>query len=417
MPDDRPLHIALVSIEYPPDPYASGIGTYTKTLAEGLAARGHHVHVVTRGREGSATRVIEQGVVVHRVSPARPKLPTVFSPAATVALALRGLAAEVRYRRRLATLLHRLVREEGLDLIEAADHAAEAGFYRPRRHPLVPFIVRLHVPVAVTERYDRNLPEPARRAVRALERRFLRSATHLSAVSARSNVVIAREMNLEPAPTVIPNPPPFDPAAVAVDQRAVDPDLVTFVGRVNRWKGADLLVRAIPEIRRRRPATRFVFVGALTYAVPGFASMRDYLMSLLPEADHSAVAFTDRVPLEAVAAHYHRAAVCVFPSRFEVFGYVCLEAMAHGKAIVASDQGGMAELLDEGACGLLFTPPDVDALAGQVLRVLDDPALRADLGERARRRVLEHYDRDALLTRTEAFYRQAIADRRAGAAG
>ena len=407
-----PLHVVFVSIEYPPDPYSSGIGTYTKTVAEGLAARGHRVQVITRGVLGAASRAVVNGVTVHRVWPERPPLPSVFTPLGTAALALRSAAIELRYRRRLAALLERLVRHEGVDVIEAADHAAEPAFYRPRRHPRVPFIVRLHIPAAVTELFDRNLPEGVRRVLRAFERRYLRAATHLSAVSAGSNEVIAREMGIAPAATVLPNPPPFDPHAVAPQRDAIDPDLVTFVGRVNRWKGADLLVRAIPHIRAERPNTRFVFVGAMAYAVPGFASIRDYLLSLLPEGDRAAVTFTDKVPMEAVAAHYHRAAVCVFPSRFEVFGYVCLEAMAFGKAIVASDHGGMAELLGGGACGLLFTPPDVPALAEQVLRVLRDGALRDHLGDMARARVLTHYDRDDILARTEAFYRRAIAERK-----
>jgi glycogen(starch) synthase len=411
--DSRPLTIALVTIEYPPDPFSSGIGSYTKTMAESLARRGHEVHVVTRGT-GDECRTQEGSVTIHRVVPARPPIPRHLTPWATTRLAIRGAFSEVRYRRKVASKLAELVENEGVELIEAADHAAEAAFYDPRRHPRVPFIVRLHTPVAIGEIFDRNLPEIARRLVGLYERRFLRRATHLTATSSRVIDFMAEEMRLAPnAITALPNPPTFDPGTVLVREELEDPNMVLFVGRVNHWKGTHLLMKAIPRVLERKPTARFVLIGADAFSYRGHASMRDYLLGLLPEDCHESVLFMGRLPHDEVGAQFQRASVCVFPSLFEVFGYTCLEAMTYGRAIVGSGNGGMSELLDDGRAGLLFTPPDYRELADKILSLLGDPDLRRRLGARARERVLGKYDMGIVLEQFEEYYRQAIADQRA----
>ena len=404
-----PLTIALVTIEYPPDPYSSGLSTYTKTLAEALAERGHRVHVVSRGRPGAPTKSDQAGVTVHRVFPTRPVLPTLLSRPATIALAIRGLAVEWRYRRNVAAALDRLVREDGVQLIEAVDMAAEAGFYDPARHPSVPLVVRLHTPTSVGEYYDGNLPKAARHFVRRMERRHILHGTHLSGVSHKASAIILDHMGIVDRPVeVLPNPPSFDPSTFEPTWDD-DGDTVLYVGRVNRWKGVHLLMQAVPDILRLRPRTRFVVAGEAAFTVVGHVDMQAYLLSLVPPANRHAITFLGRVPHEDLAPLYRRGAVCVFPSLFEAFGYTCVEAMAFGKAIVASDQGGMAELLDDGACGLLFTPPDTRQLAEQILTLLGDVDLRRRLGRRARDRLATIYARDAVLRQFEGFYRRAIA--------
>jgi glycogen synthase len=413
MPPDGRLTLALVSPEYPPDPHGHGLATYTRTLAESFAARGHQVHVVSRGSPETPTESVRNGVVVHRVWPARPSVPSLLSPTATVMLALRGLPTEWQYRRNVAETLHRLVRLHGVQVIEAVDMDAEAAFYDPSRHPTVPLIVRLHTPTSVGELFDRNLPEPARRIVRSFERRHIRHATHLTGTAERSIQVIAERMGIDPRGVAcIPNPPSFDPDRV---EPAVGDDgrTVLFVGRVNRWKGVHLLMQAVPTVLRARPNTRFLVVGESPFMATHGVGMPDYLLGLVPPEHRHAVTFLGRVPHEELVAIYRTAAVCAFPSLFEAYGYTCIEAMAIGKAIVASDHGGMAELLDDGACGLLFTPPDVDRLAAHLVTLLRSEDLRRDLGNRARERVRRHYGRDAILNGFEAFYRSAVADRAA----
>ncbi|HEX7004885.1 MAG TPA: glycosyltransferase family 4 protein [Trueperaceae bacterium] len=410
---ERPLTIALASIEYPPDRFSAGIGSYAKALARLLHERGHRVHVVTRGTDREELTE-EEGVFVHRLLPGRPELPENLSPGPIVRLLARSLPAELAYRRKVVTTLTRLVRQEGVDLVEAADHMAETLGYDPTRFPKVPFVVRLHTPLAVTERLAPNIPETARLGIRLLERRLLRKATHLTSPSASATAVIMAEMGLDLPVATYPNPPSY--AAQARDPGVQEePGMVLFVGRLNTLKGVDLLARAIPRVLEVRPDARFVFAGADNIPYGGFPSVSRYLLSLLPSRAHHAIAFTGHLLHDELRDLYPRATLCVFPSRFESFGYTCLEAMGFGKAIVGSNSGGMAEMLDGGA-GLLFTPPDVDELTEKILRLLNDPELRRDLGARARRRAAEAYGQEAVMDQVEEFYRRAIAERSLGPA-
>jgi glycogen synthase len=413
-PDDR-LTVALVTPEYPPDAWGYGLATYTRSLAEGLVARGHRVHVVSRGRAETPATAMRNGVVVHRIWPSRPALPPHLSPAATTLLAMHGVPTEWWYRRQVARTLDRLVREHRVQVIESVDMAAEAALYDPAWHPTVPFVVRLHTPTSVGEIFDPNLPEAARRIVRSIERRHIRRATHVTGIAERSTRVILELMGIDREDVVsFPNPPSFDADAIEPGV-ADDGSTILFVGRINLWKGVHLLMQAVPIVMRTRPDARFILAGDAGYAAAAGVDMGAHFLGLVPPSDRHAVTFLGRIPHEALASHYRTAAVCTLPSLFDAFPYSCLEAMAFGRAIVASDHGGMAEMLHHGACGLLFTPPDAERLASHILDLLADAGLRRDLGRRAHERVRRVYGRDATLDRFEDFYRDAIADRAATA--
>ena len=85
-----------------------------------------------------------------------------------------------------------------------------------------------------------------------------------------------------------------------------------------------------------------------------------------------------------------------------------LEAMAHGLCIVASDVGGLAEMIG-GGCGVIVSPDDVDSIAAGLRRVIGDPELRARYGAAAFERVSERYDVRTVVRRLDALYREFAA--------
>jgi glycogen(starch) synthase len=413
-PPDR-LTLAFYTLDYPPGRFVSSIGLYTQKLAAALAERGHRVFVVSRSEGGESVERDGQ-VTVLRLGPPRVQVPARVTLLSASSRVLTGFYDEVRFRRRLAAKLSELVVREGVDLIEAADSAAEAGFYTPQRHPRVPLVVRLHGPTAITELFDRNVPELGRRLIRRAERALFVKATHLTTPSEASRELFRRELALGERPiAVFPNIPTLDPSAVAVSEGGVadpdvDPNLVLYVGRSTRQKGLQFLIQAIPGVLEAYPAARFVFVGPDGPSTGGHSSFQAYLVSQVPERYRSALHFTGFKPHDEVRCFYKRAACCVFPSVFESFGYTCLEAMTYGKAIVASPTGGMAEMLDEGRCGLLYRPPDADELRQHILTLLSDAALRQRLGQAARQRALTRYHPEVIVTKTERFYYRAVAE-------
>jgi glycosyltransferase involved in cell wall biosynthesis len=176
----------------------------------------------------------------------------------------------------------------------------------------------------------------------------------------------------------------FVPNGIAVPECVgdeADPLEVFFTGRLSPEKG----------VRELAAATE-----GMNLVVTGDGPLRD----LVPTRG-----FVSRDELDACFA---RAAVVVCPSLSEGFGVVCGEAMAHGKPVVASAVGGLANLVEHGRTGLLVEPGDVDGLRGAIELLLGDPELRARMGAAARERIRSYYGWERVTGATLAAYLTAV---------
>jgi len=176
----------------------------------------------------------------------------------------------------------------------------------------------------------------------------------------------------------------FVPNGIAVPECAgeeAEPLEVFFTGRLSPEKG----------VRELAAATE-----GMNLVVTGDGPLRD----LVPTRG-----FVSR---EELADCFARAAVVVCPSLSEGFGVVCGEAMAHGKPVVASAVGGLANLIEDGRTGILAPPGDVAALRAAIERVLADRDLRRRLGAAARERIESCYGWERVTGATLAAYLTAV---------
>jgi glycosyltransferase involved in cell wall biosynthesis len=210
----------------------------------------------------------------------------------------------------------------------------------------------------------RHAPRLARRVLRRA--RVVVCPSHALADEART--LGAREI------TVIPSG--VDLAADVGEE--ADPPEVLYAGRLSPEKGVLELVEA---------------ARGMNLVVAGDGPLRDRV----PQA----LGF---VPPEELAGLYARAAVVVCPSHREGFGVACLEAMAHGRPVVASAVGGLLDLVVDGETGIHVPPGDVPALRSAIERLLADRELRRRMGEAGRRRAAEHFSWDAVTRRTVELY-------------
>lgn len=100
--------------------------------------------------------------------------------------------------------------------------------------------------------------------------------------------------------------------------------------------------------------------------------------------------------------------VAVFPSLYEPFGIVALEAMSAGVPVIVSRTGGLAEIVEDGVTGLAFTPGDPDDLLRCLLAVLSNPGRAQKLSRHARAKVAQDYTWDAVAEETLALYKEMI---------
>lgn len=210
-----------------------------------------------------------------------------------------------------------------------------------------------------------------------------------------------------------------DPAVLATHGIDVAAPFVLFVGRITRQKGIVHLVNAIPHLRSGAP----VVLCAGAPDTPEIArEMQDAVARARARSRVPIVWIEQMLPRDQVIALYTHAAVFVCPSVYEPFGIINLEAMACETPVVASRVGGIPEVVDEGRTGLLV-PLETDGatgveprdperfsrdLAAALDRLLADPALRADMGRRARARVEEHFSWTAIARQTLAFYESLV---------
>ncbi|MDP9428451.1 MAG: glycosyltransferase, partial [Actinomycetota bacterium] len=197
-----------------------------------------------------------------------------------------------------------------------------------------------------------------------------------------------------PAGRVSTIPSGFDPDLFAGRSPDVFPEAgrprIGYVGRLAPQKRADRLVQAFA--RMREPAS---------LVVVGDGPDRERVHALA--AGLPRVHLTGFVEHTAVPAVLASLDVLVLPSAYEEMGSVLTEAMASGLPVVASDVGGIPEVVQHGVTGLLVPPGDVDALAAALDRLAADPGLRARLSAGARARAAE-YAWPLLAARVAAVY-------------
>lgn len=162
--------------------------------------------------------------------------------------------------------------------------------------------------------------------------------------------------------------------------------LILLVGRMAPYKNQLLLAQALPRLLAAVPNARVVFVGPQEPSPYG-RRVRNIVAQAHAEGN---VVFAGTVPLEELAQIYALAKVFVMPSLQENCPQAALEAMAQGKAIVASDIPPIRELLLDGTAELI-PPLQHDALAGALIRLLGNDRTREELGARARQRAYDMY--------------------------
>jgi len=149
--------------------------------------------------------------------------------------------------------------------------------------------------------------------------------------------------------------------------------LVLCVGRLDAQKDPATAIRAMPRVTATRDA-RLVFLGR--------GPMEDELRALAAATPGSNVVFAGFVDDPAPA--FASADVVVLPSKWEGLGLALVEAAQHGRAVVATRVGGIPEVVEDGATGLLVAPGDAAAFGDAIARVLSDDALRRRMGDAAR---------------------------------
>jgi N-acetyl-alpha-D-glucosaminyl L-malate synthase BshA len=369
--------------------YASvgGSGVVASELARCLVDLGHHTHVISsetpfRLRESSA------GVRFHRVE--TPGYPVFREPQYLLALTNR---------------LVQVARSQRLDIIHAhyaIPHAAAAYL---ARQILAVGAGAGRVPRIITTLHGTDVTilgsDPSYRETVAF---CIDQSDAVTAVSASLRDDTKRQMPVASDIVVIPN---F--LDCGFHRRAPNPDLrqqlcprdeklVTHISNLRPVKQIDAVVRVFARIRERVPS-RLLIVGE----GPDL-SRAEQLIDELGIAAHVELIGE----AQDVIGFLSVSDLFVLPSLQESFGLSALEAMACGVPVVASNVGGLPEVVVDGVTGFLHPPTDIERMAASAIEILSSPALHARMAEACQRLAMERFSADRIVPQYAELYERTL---------
>ena len=410
------MKIAVLVYEYPPK-IVGGLGTYAAEITRKFVLQGHDVTVFTMNDDGGTlpTREIWRGIEVHRplhldISDSLPDV---------IAEDIRKWGRGINLFGRLmvynylsaAKLVNELIRREGMkyDVVVAHDWLSAMGGITVKRESDLPFAFHVH-----STEQGRTLGNGSS-VVSNIELRGGKMADMIVTVSYAMKDELVQlgfpKEKIEVSYNGV-DPQKYNPANITPEQiqriRTLyglknDDFMILYLGRLVGVKGIDKLIMSVPHILPKFPNARLVIVGV--------GDLQEYLQNLVRTMRlNEYVRFRfDFIPEEERILHYAACDVAAFPSFYEPFGIVALEAMAMEKPVVVGAAGvsGMREIViccGEEQCGYHVDPNNPSDIAWGLSSALESPEKRKWLGKNGRKRVLKEFTWDRITRKTVELY-------------
>jgi glycogen(starch) synthase len=341
-------------------------------MAEMLVAKGWTVHVFAAA-ERQISEIIN-GYTVHRLVAADP----------------------VSFRGKVLPCFKAIHEKLYFDMIESAEIHGNAWEIK-KEYPDLPLLVRMHAPNHLVESLKKKytpFSSKLRFWLGALRRgrwdpgywrrydkkmdpdfQFVQIADQITVPSEAMKEWAIKNWKLPPNQLeVIPNP--FEPPTLLLDipiAKGHPYKTIIFFGRLNVLKGLVNGTKAMKKILKKYPEWKFKVIGDDGAGpVPGRMSMKSWMeQQLQPYLNR--IYFFEGVSYEELPVLLTEGEIVLLPSFFESFSYVCLEAMAAGKAVVGSTSGGMKDLIENGKTGLLIDPEREDSLYNAINFLITNP--------------------------------------------
>ncbi|MDR0463298.1 MAG: glycosyltransferase family 4 protein, partial [Pseudomonadales bacterium] len=382
-----PFRLAIFSFEYFKDTAYSGIATYTHRTSNLLAEAGHHVEIFVASKSKRQVFTNEHGVKINPIICDNPE-------------EFRKLVVKSFKKR------HQVV---NFTLLESPEYQALA-LNVVQEFPDLPLIVRLHTPgfflsKIEMEYYKLSLFSCFKQRLKKLlgknsvyqyirEHDIEYQITKLATVALSPSQDLANILrenwqlnNIDVLPhAFVPNKELLD---IPIE---TDTKTISFVGKMQYWKGVFILIEVIKKLLPLYPDWNWRLIGR---TLPGqkLVTIEKELQQIVPTSKR--VEYVGMIDNKDLSTYLEETDIVVIPSYFDNFPLVCLEAMAAGRAIVATNHGGMREMLqgDSFRAGILIEPRSEVALETAIKSLIENPKLRYKLGQSARERIIDYYDR------------------------
>jgi glycosyltransferase involved in cell wall biosynthesis len=184
--------------------------------------------------------------------------------------------------------------------------------------------------------------------------------------------------------------------------------LIGLVGRISPWKGQHIFLRAAAQVLKSFPEAKFQIIGAALFNEADYEKfIREMVQTLGIASSVEFLGFRNDVPdlIADLEVLVHASVVG------EPFGQVVIEGMAAAKPVVATNGGGVPEIVLDGQTGILVPMGDSTSMANAIVHLLKSPELRQTMGQAARERVREHFTIQSTARKVERLYDEILRRR------
>jgi glycogen synthase len=407
------VKVLMLSWEYPPH-NVGGLGKHVQELVPALAEESVEVHVLTpRWNAGETEQIIQENprdegestarTVIYRVDGPEVDPTDYFTSASRINLALEEKGQ---------TLIEKASTSRPYDLMHCHDWLTAFAAIGLKHTNKIPLIATIHA----TEkgRSRGSLHGESQRAIHSVEWRLAYEAWRIICAS-RYMATEVEETFGAPADKVdiiangvdchkFDSLDGVDLAAFRRKYAESDEKIVFYVGRVVFEKGVHVLVDSMRRVLARHPRVKLIVAGTGNHLL----SIRRQVAEL--ELGNR-VQVTGFLPDEDRDRLFKVADVAVFPSLYEPFGIVALEAMAARVPVVVTDVGGLREVIRPHETGLIARPDDPDSLAWAINHTFDHPEWARMRAENAYRAVNEEFNWHSIAQATRRVYERVKAER------
>ena len=377
------MKIAFLTPEFPHPKMVSagGIGTSILNLSKGLIGLGHEVSILVYGQKDDAF-FVENDISFYIIKNIK----------------LSGFS-RVLTQRKIEKLINSLVKQSKIDIVEAPDWTGITSNIKTK----CPMIVKLHGSDTYFCHLDRR---PVKFWNKFREKRALQNATALLSVS-QYTVDLTKELfSLEHDFTVIPNCIDINKFSTQSATK-VEENIILYFGTLIRKKGLLELPLIFNEVYKKNKKAKLIVIGRdASDIISGNHSTWAMMQSLFDATALKNVNYIGSVAYDQIKAHVSSASVCVFPTFAEALPISWIEAMALEKAIVASDIGWAAEIIEDSVEGFLVHPKNHNLFADRILELLDNQKLRNQFGIEARKKVVQKFSIDVVAKQSADFYKK-----------
>lgn len=365
------MNILLVSFEFPPANATGGIGSYMYHLALLLARQGHSITIFSAAPSLYDLQVVNSDSYTNYLIPAK---------------------NNDEFRKAVVPVFDAFIQNKPVQVMESPEVGA-CALHIKQKYPGIPLIVKMHTPgVLITHVSNTYLPviKKARFVLGALSRGRIdlgywsfsdknRHCNEEYKICMMADALLSPSRALKkwtasywkiPADKIAVVPNPFsindELFSLQVEGR---PKVISFIGKLSILKGMRALTEALPGILRSHADCTIYIVGR--DETENGRSMMDYMKSRLHHFSDRLI-FTGKLDNAELKKIYGISRICVFPSLWENYPTVVLEAMAAGAAVAASNSGGIPELITDKKTGRLFHPLQPKQITRVINRLLDD---------------------------------------------